>query len=63
MTSIKAAFHDVCEILQAQDEQYRERGAGELKAAIIQRLIDLAAAGTTDPEELKAKVLKNLPLG
>ena len=63
MMSIKAAFHDVWETVQAHDDLYRERGTGELKAAIIRRLIDLVANGTTNPEELKAQVLKNLPLG
>jgi hypothetical protein len=63
MASIKAAFHDVWEILQAHNDLYGEDSAGELKAAIIRRLIDLVADGTTNPEELKAKVLKNLPLG
>jgi hypothetical protein len=33
------------------------------KAAIIRRLIDLAANGTVHPEEMKAEGLKNLPLG
>jgi len=33
-----------------------------LKVAIIRRLVELAADGMTNPEELKAQVLGNLPL-
>ena len=34
----------------------------ELKAAIICRLVDLAAKGTTSRDVLKMKVLRGLPL-
>jgi hypothetical protein len=63
MASIKAAFYEVWTALEAQHAIYGKDGAAELKAAIIRRLIDLAANGTTHPEEMKAQVLKNLPLG
>ena len=61
VVSIRAVFHEVWEVLQPRHDLYGD-GGGELKAAIIRRLIDLVADGTTNPEELKAKVLKNLPL-
>ena len=61
MLSIRAAFHDVVDTLQAQSAI---AGPSEdaLKAEIIRRLLDLVAHGTTNPEELKAQVLGNLPL-
>ena len=62
MASIKAAFYEVWMALETQRAVDGTEDA-ELKATIIRRLIDLAANGTTHPEELKAEVLKNLPLG
>ena len=49
--------------MEAQHALYGKEGAAALKAAIIRRLIDLAANGMTRPEEMKAEVLKTLPLG
>ena len=49
--------------MEAQHALYGKEGAAALKAAIIRRLIDLAANGMTQPEEMKAEVLKTLPLG
>ena len=60
---LAATFYEVWIALEAQAALYRKEGAVELKAAIIRRLIDLAANGTTQPEEMKAEVLKTLPLG
>jgi hypothetical protein len=60
MASIKAAFSDIWNTLQAQDAIHGEESAAELKAAIIRRLIGLVADGTTSPEELKAKILTKL---
>ena len=37
-------------------------GDAELKVAIIRRLVELAADGTTNPEELTAQVLGDRPL-
>lgn len=62
MVNIKAAFHDVYAILEEDDNLYAD-GATELEAAIIRKLIDLVADGTTNANELKAEVLKTLPLG
>ena len=44
MATIKAAFHDVWDV-------------------IIRRLTDLVGEGTTSREELRTKVLNNMPLG
>lgn len=63
MANVKIAFRDVWETLQSRITLHGEQDAAELKAAIIRRLIDLVADGTTNPDELKAKVLKNLPPG
>ena len=62
MASIKAAFYEVWITLEAQHAIDGKNGATELKAAIIRRLIDLAANGMTHPEEMKAEVLKNMSL-
>jgi hypothetical protein len=63
MASVKVAFYDVWEALQAQNAVRIGPDQGDLKAAIIRRLIHLVAVdGTTDPKQLKAKVLQNLPL-
>ena len=62
MASLKAAFRDVWAELRAQDTFRVWLSETELKAAIIRRLIELVADRTTNPEELKAQVLGNLPL-
>ena len=62
MLSIRAAFHDVVDTLQAQSGFVAGPSEDALKAEIIRRLLDLVAHGTTNPEELKAQVLGNLPL-
>ena len=62
MASIKEAFYEVWKTVEAQDALRLAPDERELKAAIIRQLIDLVADGTTNPEELKAQVLGNLPL-
>ena len=62
MLSIRAAFHDVLDALQAQSAIEAGPSEDALKAEIIRHLLDLVAHGTTNPEELKAQVLGNLPL-
>ena len=62
MLSIRAAFHDVVDALQAQSAIEAGPSEDALKAEIIRRLLDLVAHGTTNPEELKAQVLGSLPL-
>ena len=57
MASIKAAFYEVWMALETQRAVDGTEDA-ELKAAIIRRLIDLAANGTVHPEEMKAEVLE-----
>jgi hypothetical protein len=62
MLSIRAAFHDVVDVLHAQNAFVAAPSEDALKAEIIRRLLELVAHGTTNPEELKAQVLGNLPL-
>lgn len=62
MLSIRAAFHDVVDTLRAQSALVAGPREDALKAEIIRRLLELVANGTTNPEELKAQVLGNLPL-
>ena len=62
MLSIRAAFHDVVDALHAQNAFVAGPSEDALKAEIIRRLLELVAHGTTNPEELKAQVLGNLPL-
>ena len=62
MAIIKGAFHDVWQILEGdliRDPTHDQ----ELKAAIIRRLLDLVENGITSQEELRAQLLRNLPLG
>ena len=60
--SIKAAFHEIWKALEAQHAFPGKPFEAELKVAITRRLVELAADGMTNPEELKAQVLGNLPL-
>ena len=62
MVSIKAAFSEVWTTLE-RDPTRGATADQALKVAVIQRLIDLAAQGTTGPAEFKAQVLKSLPQG
>ena len=62
MLSIRAAFHDVVDTLQAQSAIVAGPSEDALKVEIIRRLLDLVAHGTINPEELKAQVLENLLL-
>jgi len=59
--SIKAAFYEIWKTLEAQ-HALQEPFEADLRVAIIRRLVELAADGMTNPEELKAQVLGNLPL-
>ena len=59
--SIKAAFYEIWKTLEAQ-HALQESFEADLRVAIIRRLVELAADGMTNPEELKAQVLGNLPL-
>jgi hypothetical protein len=63
MVSLKTAFRGVWEELRAQDTFRVGLSETELKAAIIRRLMELVADGTTNPEELKAQVHPECPLG
>ena len=60
--SIKAAFYEIWKALEAQHAFQGQPFETDLKVAIIRRLVELAADGMTNPEELKAQVLGNLPL-
>ena len=60
--SIKVAFYEILKALEAQHAFQGTPFEAELKVAIIRRLVELAADGMTNPEELKAQVLGNLPL-
>jgi len=62
MATIKSAFHDVWQNLEGdltRDPTHDQ----ELKAAIIRRLLDLVEKGITSQEELRERLLRNLPLG
>ena len=63
MVSIRAAFHEIWETLEAQHAVRVGPDEDELKGAIIRRLLDLVGDGTTSQEELKVKVLGSLSLG
>ena len=63
MATIKAAFHDVWDTIEGQDLMQVAACDEDLKAVIIRRLTDLVGEGTTSREELRTKVLSNMPLG
>ena len=62
MANMKAAFHDVWDAVEPHAPIWDTVSEDELKAAIICRLVDLAAKGTTSRDVLKMKVLRGLPL-
>jgi hypothetical protein len=61
MTTLKAAFHDVWEVLDRGPVRDKSRD-NDLKAAIVRQLLELVENGTTSREELKTRVLRSLPL-
>jgi hypothetical protein len=60
---MKAAFHDVWDAVEPHAPVWDTVSEDELKAAIIRRLVDLAAKGTTSRDVLKMEILRSLPLG
>jgi hypothetical protein len=63
MANMKAAFHDVWDAVEPHAPVWDTVSEDELKAAIIRRLVDLAAKGTTSRDVLKMEILRSLPLG
>jgi hypothetical protein len=62
MANMKAAFHDVWDVVEPHAPTWDTISEEELKAAIIRRLVGLAANGTTSRDVLKMKILRSLPL-
>ena len=62
MTTVKAAFHDVWATVAAHDPFRDAAGDDDLKAAIIEKLLDLVSEGKMSQDELRAEALKQLPL-
>ena len=60
---IKAAYHDIWDMVEEYDSLRVSGSDTEIKAAIIQHLLNLVAEGTIKPEELKAQALRHLPFG
>jgi hypothetical protein len=60
---IKAAFHDIWDEIEAYETLRISGSDTEIKANIIQRLLDLVAEGETRREHLTARVLGRLPIG
>ena len=61
MATIKAAFHDVWSTVEADGSRGDPVRDEDCKAAIIRRLLDLAATGTLARDELVAKLLSDRP--
>ena len=59
MATIKAAFHDVWSTAEADGSRGDPVRDEDCKAAIIRRLLDLAATGTLARDELVAKLLSD----
>ena len=62
MVEIKAAFYDVWDTITVHTPFREHTHDRDLRAEIIRQLLDLVADGTTSKQDLKAQVLKNLPL-
>jgi hypothetical protein len=62
MATVSAAFRDIWTTLENQDSLKIGTAHEELRIAVIRKLMDLVAEGTTDREDLKRKVLKTVPL-
>jgi hypothetical protein len=60
MVEIKAAFHEVWRTINVDMPLRGHIDDRDLEAEIIRRLLDLVAAGTTNRQELKTEVIKNL---
>jgi hypothetical protein len=62
ITTLKAAFHDVWTVVDASDQPRAAAEDHQLKAEIIRKLLELVSTGTTDQAELRAEVLRQLPM-
>jgi hypothetical protein len=63
MANMKAVFHDVWDVVEPHAPVWDTVSEDELRAAIIRRLVDLTAKGTTSRDILKMKVLRSFSLG
>jgi hypothetical protein len=61
IATIKAAFHDVWSTVEADGSRGDPVRDEDCKAAIIRRLLDLAATGTLPRDELVATLLNDRP--
>ena len=61
IATLKAAFHDVWTTVEADGSRGDPVRDEDCKAAIIRRLLDLAATGTLARDELVAKLLSDRP--
>lgn len=55
METVRAVFHDIWATIEAQDSIRITANHADLKAAIVRKLLDLVADGTTTEEELKGR--------
>jgi hypothetical protein len=62
MDVVKNSFHEVWAILEGQNTLVIRENEGDLKAAIIRKLLDLVSEGVTDRETLRLETLRELPL-
>jgi hypothetical protein len=61
IATLKAAFHDVWTTVEADGARGDPVRDEDCKAAIIRRLLDLAATGVTSRDELVATLLTHRP--
>ena len=61
MVTLKAAFHEVWTTVEADGSRSDPVRDEDCKAAIIRRLLDLAASGCMERNELVAKLLSDRP--
>ena len=61
MVMLKAAFHEVWTTVEADGSRSDPVRDEDCKAAIIRRLLDLAASGCMERNELVAKLLSDRP--
>jgi hypothetical protein len=60
LANLSKAFEATWEILHARDSSRDADAEDDLRLAVSGKLLELAAEGLTDPEELRDRVLESL---
>jgi hypothetical protein len=60
LANLSKAFEATWEVLRARDSSRDVDAVDDLRLAVSGKLLELAADGVTDPEELRNRVLESL---